>query len=244
MIDQIKEWLAKDAFLITPLSIVINPSYIIRGGLLRSISKLAPGIDGDILDFGCGSKPYQTLFSNASSYIGLDIQVSGHDHKKSKVDYFYNGKQFPFADSSYDAVVSFEVFEHVFNLEEVLSEISRVLKPDGKLLLSIPFAWGEHEIPYDFARYTSYGITHILKDNGFEVQKVTKTTTYVQAVFQLIIEYFSKSVFPSWWPIKILVRLFLVFPLNLLALFFNALLPKRYDYFCNLVILAHKDSAD
>ena len=194
MISSLKKRLRKEAFITSSLSIVINPVYIIRNGLYKAISNIAPNITGNVLDFGCGSKPYESLFVNANSYVGVDIEVSGHNHKDSKVDYFYDGKILPFNDAIFDAIVCFEVFEHVFNIEEVLAEIHRVLKPNGQLLISIPFAWDEHEIPYDFARYTSFGITHILNKNNFEVVKLTKTTTYILAVFQMLIAYSVMSI--------------------------------------------------
>lgn len=240
VISSLKKRLRKEAFITTPLSIIINPVYIIRNGLYKSISNIAPNIGGDILDFGCGSKPYESLFENAKSYIGVDIDVSGHNHKESKVDYFYDGKKLPFADESFDAVVCFEVFEHVFNIEEVLAEIYRVLKPNGQLLISIPFAWDEHEIPYDFARYTSFGITHILNKNNFEVTKLTKTTTYILAVFQMLIAYLFQYALPKGRLIGRMSQLLVIFPLNVIALLLNILLPKRYEYFCNNVVLAKR----
>ena len=47
-----------------------------------------------MLDFGCGQKPYESLFS-VEEYVGLDIEVSGHDHTNSKVDTYYDGKNIP-----------------------------------------------------------------------------------------------------------------------------------------------------
>lgn len=240
MISSFKKRLRKETFIISPLSIIINPVYIIRNGLYKSISNIAPNIRGDILDFGCGSKPYESLFVNAKSYVGVDIEVSGHNHRDSKVDYFYNGKTLPFNDASFDAIVCFEVFEHVFNIEEVLAEMHRVLKPKGQLLISIPFAWDEHEIPFDFARYTSFGITHILNRNNFEVVKLTKTTTYILAVFQMLIAYLCQYALPNGRLIGKVSQLLVIFPLNVLALLLNIMLPKRYDYFCNSVVLATK----
>jgi len=236
----IKEKLRNQMFITTPLSIIINPFYIIRHGLYKSISNIAPNINGDILDFGCGRKPYESLFQNAKSYTGVDIEVSGHNHVDSKVDYFWDGNKLPFADESFDNVVCFEVFEHVFNIEEVLAEIYRVLKPNGQLLISIPFAWDEHEIPYDFARYTSYGITHILNKNNFEVTELKKTTTYVLAVFQLSIAYLYQYALPKGRVLGKITQLVIIFPMTIFALLFNKLLPKRYEFFCNSVVLAKK----
>ena len=243
MISSLKKRLRKEAFITSSLSIVINPVYIIRNGLYKAISNIAPNITGNVLDFGCGSKPYESLFVNANSYVGVDIEVSGHNHKDSKVDYFYDGKILPFNDAIFDAIVCFEVFEHVFNIEEVLAEIHRVLKPNGQLLISIPFAWDEHEIPYDFARYTSFGITHILNKNNFEVVKLSKTTTYILAVFQMLIAYLCQYALPKGRLTGRISQLIVIFPLNVLALLLNALLPKRYEYFCNNVVLATKVEA-
>ncbi len=240
MLSVIKDRLKKEAFLPTALSIVINPFYIIRHGLYKSISKFSLGLSGDILDFGCGSKPYECLFKNAKQYVGVDIKVSGHNHVDSKVDFFYDGLKLPFDDKKFDAAVCFEVIEHVFNVDEVFTEIHRVLKPGGRLLLSIPFAWDEHEAPYDFARYTSYGIKFVLERNGFKVVEHVKTSTYVLAIFQMLIAYLSQYVLPKKGIFRILGLLCVVFPLNVASLIFNALLPKRFDFFCNTVVLAEK----
>lgn len=235
----IKKILRKQDFQPTLLGIVVSPVYIVRRGLYQNIKQLAPLISGDILDFGCGSKPYENLFKNAKTYLGCDIKISGHSHKDSKIGQFYDGKDLPFENSSFDAVVSFEVFEHIFNLPEILLEINRVIKPNGYLLVTVPFAWGEHEIPFDFARYTSFGITHVLSNTGFEVVEIKKTTTYVLAVFQMLIAYLYQHVLPKN-KLFYVFQLFIIFPMNTFALILNAVLSKKYQYFCNTVVLAKK----
>jgi SAM-dependent methyltransferase len=201
---------------------------------------MAPSITGSLLDFGCGSKPYEALFTKANSYIGVDLETTGHDHVDSKVDVYYDGRALPFEADQFDAVVSFEVFEHVFNLTEVLDEIRRVTKESGFLLISIPFAWPEHEIPYDFARYTSFGIAHVLNCSGYEVINTKKTTTHVLAVFQLFADYLAQLGPRSW--IRPILQLMVIFPTTLFAYLLNSILPKRYAYFCNSVVLARKYS--
>ncbi|MEI6398050.1 MAG: class I SAM-dependent methyltransferase [Pseudomonadota bacterium] len=240
MYRQQKNKVRRGPFVITPLSIITNPMYIIRNGLYKTISEFAPKIAGDVLDFGCGSKPYESLFSNARNYTGVDIEISGHGHQDSKIDVFYDGKALPFPNNHFDAVVCFEVFEHVFNLDEIIIEIKLVLKPRGLLLISIPFAWGEHEIPYDFARYTSYGLRYILEKNMLDVLELRKTTTYVSAVCQLFIAYLAEYVSPKGKLTQRLFQLCVIFPLNVASAFLNCILPKRYDYFCNSVILSEK----
>jgi SAM-dependent methyltransferase len=245
VLNNLKTMLRRATFITSPMSVVVNPAYIIRNGIYQAILSMAPGIKGDVLDFGCGSKPYESLFVNAGSYVGVDVEVSGHNHQRSQVDVYYDGKTLPFPDNHFDAVVAFEVFEHVFSIDEVLGEIRRVLKPGGQILLTIPFAWDEHELPYDFARYTSFGIRHVLERNHFEVRDVRKTTTYFLAVSQMLIAYLAQHVFPvKNTPARAVAQLLFVFPLTLTALALNLILPKRYEYFCNCAVLGVNAKVD
>jgi len=242
MIEKLRARLGRESFQPTIFNLVASPDYIIRRGLYLAIKDLASQISGNVLDFGCGSKPYQSLFSKATSYLGVDLDATGHNHSDSKIDVFYDGKVLPFPDGQFDAVVSFEVFEHVFNLPDVLMEINRVTRDSGDLLISLPFAWLEHETPYDFARYTSFGITHILSEAGYEVIQLRKTTTYLLTVFQMSIAYLTQTIRLPW-VLRPLRQLCIIFPFTLAAYALNAVLPKRYEYFCNTVVLARKVSS-
>ena len=231
----------KESFMPSWPSIIFNPYFIIRRGLFINISVFAPVAKGRLLDIGCGRKPYESLFSNVSEYIGVDIQDSGHNHSNSKVDVYYDGKNLPFNDSSFSNVVSFEVIEHVFDISSFLDEVNRVLKPNGTFLISVPFAWDEHEAPYDFARYTSFGMKDILKKHGFEVRHCIKTTTYFLAIAQMFIAYGYQHLIPRKnITTRLLIVIFFVLPCNLLSVLLNNIFPKRYDYYCNLVLVAHK----
>ena len=149
------------------LGIWINPFFIIRRGLIDGVREISQYLDGGkLLDIGCGSKPYEELFQ-VKEYCGIDIEVSGHNHTSSKVDKFYDGNVIPYSNEYFNHVFSSEVFEHVFNIDELFDEINRVLVPGGKFAFTCPFAWDEHEQPYDFARYTSFAIEHMLTQHGF-----------------------------------------------------------------------------
>ncbi len=219
------------------------PAYLMRNRLLKSISKKAPELTGHLLDFGCGSKPYQSLFS-VEKYTGLDFENPGHPHLNEQIDIFYDGKKIPFPDDHFDAVFSSEVFEHVFNLEEILQEIRRVMKPGAKILVTCPFAISEHEVPNDYARYTSFGLKHLFEKNGFTVISFEKSGNHVETVYQLWIMYIHQHITPFVRKIPVVrsaFRFFSYTSLNLLALLFSKILPKRQDLYMNNIILCEKN---
>ena len=147
------------------LGVFVNPFFFARRELMKNIRSFSNKLNGKLLDVGCGRKPYKRMMTNVTEYIGMDIENPGHDHSEEEIDVFYDGKIFPFPDQHFDSVLTNQVFEHVFNPTEFLSEINRVLKPNGYLLLTVPFVWDEHEQPFDYGRYSSFGISTCLMPN-------------------------------------------------------------------------------
>lgn len=236
MIAYLKKQYNRSLFQPTLFGLLFNPFFIIRRGLYRAVKGFRGYMHGRMLDFGCGSKPYRELF-DVVTYIGTDIAVSGHDHSNEDIDVYYDGKTLPFGENEFDSVFSSEVFEHVFNLDEILEELRRVLKPGGKMLITLPFVWDEHEIPYDFARYTSFGITHILQQKGFHVLEQRKTTHYVETVFQMWAAYVSQHIIPKNKIVRIALTPLFVMPINALGFVFGALLPKNQNFYHNNVLV-------
>ncbi len=221
---------------------ITYPAYLIRNRLLKTLSLYTPQLNGMLMDFGCGSKPYKNLFE-VEKYIGVDYNSSGHSHENEEIDVLYDGKTLPFENNYFDAVFSSEVFEHIFNLEEMIPEIKRVMKTGAKILITCPFAISEHEIPNDYARYTSFALKHLFEKNGFVVLAHEKAGNYVETVFQLWIMYIHLHITPIVRKIPIVrsaFRFISYTSLNLLAIFFSKLLPKRKDLYMNNVILCRK----
>lgn len=148
------------------------------------MEKYSGKLNGKLMDFGCGSKPYRHLFS-VSEYIGVDYMNEGHTHENEEIDVFHDGTNIPLPDAYFDSVLSSEVFEHVFNLPEILKEVNRVMKKDGLLLATCPFVWKEHEVPNDYARYTIYALEDILNKAGFEKVLIEKAGNFTEVIFQM-----------------------------------------------------------
>ena len=229
-----------------------NPSftshaYLLRHALLKGVTKYAPQMKGgQLLDVGCGSKPYKSLF-NVTRYVGIDIENPAHPHANEQVDLFYDGLRLPSVDGYFDHVLMTEVFEHVFNPTELLKEINRALKPGGLFLLTVPFCISEHEAPVDFGRYTCFGLSHILRENGFEVVALEKIGDSFQAISCLIQAYIAIHITPQLKKIPIVGWAFdkacgLIF--NLSALMLGKILPRGNELYMNNIVLCKKNITD
>ena len=116
-----------------------------------------------VLDAGSGLAPYKSLFDH-TRYESADF---GQVQKKyAPPAYVCDLRTIPVDDARFDAIIFNQVMEHVPEPLAVLRELYRVLKPGGRLLYSAPLFYEEHERPYDFYRYTQYGIRYLFDRAG------------------------------------------------------------------------------
>jgi len=238
MIYYLKNILRREQFEPTIFSVFFNPYYFNRKSINKGILGNCKQLDGVLLDFGCGTKAYEKHFK-VKKYIGVDLKVNeGHDLPTNKIDFFYDGKILPFENDYFDSVFSSEVFEHVFNIQEILIEINRVHKKDGLILITMPFVWHEHEMPNDFGRYTSSGIDSILRKSNYQVIKHIKSPNFFLSTVQLFNSYIYNNLLPKNKILKHLLAPLFVCPINLFGLILNVFLPKNNELFINHTILA------
>lgn len=130
------------------------------------LKKYVSFYQGNLYDLGCGESPYKDFFlEHADSYIGVDWSGSYHD---TKVDIAADlNKPFPIDSEVADTLVSLSVMEHLCEPQNFLNESYRILKPGGHFVLQVPWQWWIHEAPYDFFRYTPYGLKYLFEKAGF-----------------------------------------------------------------------------
>lgn len=209
-------WIAAAIFNPPWWAVAINPAFLPRRALWSAMVSAAPLASGRLLDIGCGTKPYRSLFAFVSEYVGLELDTPANRCDK-KADLFYAGDSFPLADAGFDVVLCNQVLEHVFQPDVFIREIHRVLRSDGLLILTVPCIWPEHEQPHDCLRYTSFGIRDRLVRAGFSIVTQRKLTTGIPVLFALAGDRINTLFSSSHWIVKLFARCLLIAPLSLIG---------------------------
>lgn len=130
----------------------------------RSVGEL----NGRVLDIGGSKKSgYQQLFGGKPEIVTINIDTSCEPDEIVDIE-----KEFPFADNSFDHALCFNVLEHVYEFENVVSETNRVMKPGGQFVVAVPFMYYRHGSPDDFFRYTESALRRLMEKHNFEVKRI------------------------------------------------------------------------
>lgn len=160
-----------------------DPSYLHLADLARALSAHSTREQLRVLDYGCGSSPYQHLFPNAK-FTRADIEGQQDLDFTIKTDGSIDA-----ADNSFDLILSTQVLEHLIRPESYLHECHRLLKPGGALLLSTHGTFVDHGCPHDYHRWTAEGLRHAVTSAGFCVTTMDKLTTGPRAAWFLFEMY-------------------------------------------------------
>jgi SAM-dependent methyltransferase len=138
-----------------------------------------------ILDAGAGECAYKELFGNVR-YLSIDVALGEPSWNYHDLDCIGALNTLPFKDQSFDAILCTQTLEHLEWPRESVREFFRVLGPAGVLYLTAPMAHHEHQAPYDFFRYTSFGLDSICRKAGFtRVQIVAFGGTFTRMAYEV-----------------------------------------------------------
>jgi ubiquinone/menaquinone biosynthesis C-methylase UbiE len=169
------------------------------GSLWQDLAEELPGWKGDVLDVGCGAQPYRKLMGSQARYIGLDTyDVKAHFGYEMPNTVYYDGHKLPFASQSMDRILCTETMEHVWDTNLFLSELERVLRSKGTIILTVPFAARWHYIPHDYWRFTPSALNALLLKAGFQNIRVYSRGNFITvAAYKLMATilplFFSRS---------------------------------------------------
>jgi SAM-dependent methyltransferase len=141
-----------------------------------------------LLDVGCGRQPYRPWIEQCGlTYHGIDRYVEGCASDASTTRAWDITRiPWPFDDMSFDAVLCTEVLEHVPDPFVLVEECARICRPGSLLILTAPFVWPEHEAPYDYHRFTRYGLKAIVERCGFKTEALWARGNWSETIAQLL----------------------------------------------------------
>lgn len=145
---------------------------------------------GRLLDLGCGKVPLYGVYRN---YVSETVCVDWANslHGNNHIDLECNlTEALPFADAAFDTILLSDVLQNIPTPERLWNEMARVLRPGGKLLLSVGFFNWLAEQPNDYFRYTKYALLRFAETTGFEVILIKE----LGGAPEIIVDIFAKCI--------------------------------------------------
>ncbi|MCE9594097.1 MAG: class I SAM-dependent methyltransferase [Planctomycetes bacterium] len=182
----------------------LNPYWLELRELERAVSEIAVHARGRLIDVGVAERPWGRHFEGrARRYFGLEYPPVADNlspgiwqamHRlKGVVDVFGDAGKLPFRDRSWDTVLAIELLEHVRDPDAAMAEFARVIAPDGRLLLTVPFVAARHQLPFDFVRFTPDGIRALVERHGFTVEVIRPRGNSATAVGAMLAHYLVRG---------------------------------------------------
>jgi SAM-dependent methyltransferase len=191
-------------------------------------------IFGRTLDIGAGSLAWKTLLNrSAAKYNCSDYSVTHKD-----LDMVFDvTKPFPVKSNSYDSLFCHSVLEHTPEPWKAFDEFHRILKKNGVLLISVPFIFYVHGAPYDFFRFTKYGMVQLAEKAGFKVEKLVLSGGMMHFLFNMPSVVLSTLLFAVHlsFLIKPLTKM-----LTFIASLFDTILDRQKIFTMNIVLVLRK----
>jgi len=218
------------------------PDYIHLSLLLEDINEAVKNhASGDLLDLGCGNKPYEEWYNpKTKTQTGCDVAQSD----KNKVDVICLATDLKFENNTFDTVLATQVLEHVYDHHAMIKESYRVLRPAGRMILTVPFTWELHEEPYDFFRLTKHGLKELFEEAGFEIVYIKANGGKWATIFQMFINTVYSTFKFKTARAKVLKILFMELRLTWLLNHIALKIDKKYFdewWTLNYLVVARKN---
>jgi SAM-dependent methyltransferase len=146
---------------------------------------------GRLVDLGCGKAPLYGIYrSKVDSVVCVDWRHGAHGNDFVDHAMDLNGR-LDFPDASFDTVLATDVLEHVREADRLWSEMARICRPRGRLILGTPFLYWIHEDPHDYWRYTYYCLQEKCQRHDLKVLSLQEYGGLPEVLADLLIKCFA-----------------------------------------------------
>ncbi|MFX0125982.1 MAG: class I SAM-dependent methyltransferase [Candidatus Hodarchaeota archaeon] len=234
---------------------IFNPRYLSNYWLNKNIKSSAKYTKGILLDIGCGNEPYYTVYINkVDKYFGLDLPTASKVMEVNLKPDIISDANFsiPCRNESIDTVLLLQVLEHLAEPEKVISETKRILRKGGVLILSSRQLYPVHGIPFDFFRFTKYGLEYLLiQKNRFKIEEIEAEGSFWPLLGLVINIFLFDFLFKSdnlllgriLYVSKFIltpILLLLISMVNSICFFLSLIFPQIDNFALNYFIIAKK----
>ena len=148
--------------------------YRARADLLETVLGGYLGQPSQMLDVGSADGPSVRWMRGNHRQVSLDLFPEGLRPGEGVCG---SASALPFRDEAFDVVAAFDVVEHCEDDALAVSELNRVLRPGGRMLLSVPaydWAWSDHDVRAGhYRRYTRPRLVQLVERAGLTVERST-----------------------------------------------------------------------
>lgn len=179
-------------------------NWLIYNMIDKILLKNANLYKGVIYDLGCGERPYESFFLQYTDrYVGVDWSNTPHTLRADIIADL--NKPLPIEADVADVIISISVLEHLCEPQVMLKEAHRILKSEGSIFLQVPWQWWIHEAPYDFYRYSPFGLKYQFEKAGFTDVQIQPTAGYFSTTV-LKFNYFTLRLIKLPKPIRAVLK--------------------------------------
>lgn len=177
--------------------------YVARREILSTIiaERIVTGANASILEIGCGTGHNLAMLSEFGWVDACELDDEARGLATQRLGRPVHEARLPdlsrFEPASYDMIALLDVLEHVPDDKAAIEAISTLLKPGGKLLLTVPankWMWSGHDVAHHhFRRYSRDGLKKLVKGAGLDID---------------LLSYFNTLLYPPIAAIRAVNKLF------------------------------------
>ena len=199
---------------------------------------------GNVIELGAGTfEMYNSAVSSNANIATYTVTDFGDMHVsffESNMDGMLNvdACDTKLDNNVYDTHCSFEVMEHIKNLDDYMEEAYRILKDNGIIIFSIPMMYKIHG--HDYHRITKAGIVKLLNKHGVSPKLILSNTGIGTTVAQLINHGMIDAIRHAWWTRPLVCVAPLVFFATQVTGYIIDLLPSNGSYATRYHVVGEK----
>ncbi|PIR72801.1 MAG: hypothetical protein COV26_02030 [Candidatus Nealsonbacteria bacterium CG10_big_fil_rev_8_21_14_0_10_36_23] len=167
---------------------IFHPQYYLKSYEYMVVEAVKKYVKGILVDIGCGRQVYKKeLLPFVKKYIGVDHpNISRLYKNKEKPDILADATKIPLKEGYCNTALMISVLEHLPYPQRAVKEANRILSKRGYLILITVQNYVLHDTPFDFFRYTRFGLKKILEDAGFKVITIKPLGNFFELMGQYL----------------------------------------------------------